>query len=201
MRIPWSQSPFSQCHSSSSLPIRRDPNPIDISKKFKGQIKLFVIQHQKQYVQYKEIRHLYHLHTNWDWFLHSILFLTIWINRTSYIWFILHSTVEWVIPNGFILQPTIDCTWTPVPLCDGDISLTSLAIKHFDARSSAMINWCRMYLKIISIYDLLIYNSTDIHPEYLSGTLPLSRSSKITWPLFPRLPKAYWSLWTQFIRL
>jgi hypothetical protein len=91
-------------------------------------------------------------------------------------------------PKGLILQPAIGCTWTPVPLCEGDIPLNLLPIQHYDSHGSSIINNYCMFLHLISIYDLLIYNSTSIHPEYFDGILPLSQSSKITWPPIPRPP-------------
>ena len=62
-----------------------------------------------------------------------------------------------------------------------------------------MLNRCRMYLQLISLYDLLIYNTTEIHPAYLTGHIPTSRRSPMLWPNLPRPPKQYWSLWLSFL--
>ena len=55
-------------------------------------------------------------------------------------------------PKGLILQSAIGCTWTPAPLCEGDIPLNLLAIQHYDSHGSSIINRCRMFLHLISIY-------------------------------------------------
>jgi hypothetical protein len=94
-------------------------------------------------------------------------------------------------PKGLILQPSSNTTWTPTQLHDCDITLNSLAIRHYDTRESAIINHCRMHLHLISTYDMLIFQSKTIHPEYLIGIHPISRTSHITWPPFPCPPKNY----------
>jgi len=38
-----------------------------------------------------------------------------------------------------------------------------------------------------------------INPAYLVGERPLSRSSTIIWPSYPRPPKRYWGLWRHFL--
>jgi hypothetical protein len=45
-----------------------------------------------------------------------------------------------------------------------------------------------MYLHLISVYDLLIYKSSNIHPEYLEGNRPSSCLSHIIWPPLPCPP-------------
>jgi hypothetical protein len=69
-----------------------------------------------------------------------------------------------------------------------------LAISKYDKRGSSMINRCRLYLQVISIFDLLIFGKSDVHPLYLEGEIPPSRTSLILWPQHPRPPKHFWKL-------
>ena len=44
------------------------------------------------------------------------------------------------------------------------------------------------------------FGTSSIHPAYLTGERPLSRSSTIIWPPYLRPPKRKWGLWGQFLR-
>jgi hypothetical protein len=76
----------------------------------------------------------------------------------------------------------MDVTWIPVPLGQGDISLMEIATFVYNSKGSVMINYCRTYLNIISIYDLLLLDQVEIHPDYMKGIRPPSRVSYIIWP-------------------
>jgi len=64
---------------------------------------------------------------------------------------------------------------------------------------SKMINRCRLFLQIISVYDLLIYKTNRLHPAYIKGEIPISQNSTIAWPAYTRPPKNYWKIWHSFI--
>jgi len=63
-----------------------------------------------------------------------------------------------------------------------------------------MINRCRLFLQILSLADMLLYDSQTIHQSYRQGERPPSRQSNIYWPPFDNPPKHYWKLWSHFIR-
>jgi hypothetical protein len=102
-------------------------------------------------------------------------------------------------PQGLILQPVNDIMWQPIPFSPQDISIMELAISKYDAAHSNIINRCRIYLQIIFIYDLLLYGTSQIHPSYIEGTIPISRISLITWPSLPKPPPCYWKIWKNFL--
>jgi hypothetical protein len=52
---------------------------------------------------------------------------------------------------------------------------------------------------VISLYDLLLYDLTDVHPSFKQGERPPSRQPTFYWPDFPRPPKHYWQLWYHFL--
>jgi len=91
-------------------------------------------------------------------------------------------------------------TWTPNPLTPEDIPIMELAVEHYNKKGSSMINCCRVYLQVISIFDLLLFEKNEIHPAYLVGLQPDSCTSTILWPPLPRPPKRYWGLWGSFLR-
>jgi hypothetical protein len=88
-------------------------------------------------------------------------------------------------PAGIILKPSINSIWIPHPLASGETPLLDIAFRHFDCAQTAMINRCRIFLQVISTFDLLIFGTDSIHPAYLEGQLPNSRKSTITWPIIP----------------
>jgi len=92
-------------------------------------------------------------------------------------------------PQGIILQSAEGITWIPHPICFHDKALMDIAVNHYNKKGSACINRCRQFLQVISVLDLLIPYTTVIHPSYIEGYPPLSRTSYITWPPIPRPPK------------
>jgi hypothetical protein len=62
-----------------------------------------------------------------------------------------------------------------------------------------MINCCRLFLQIISLADMLLYDLQNIHPSYRQGEQPPSRQSTVYWLTFDNPPKHYWKLWSHFI--
>jgi hypothetical protein len=77
------------------------------------------------------------------------------------------------------MHPASQITWTPDPLSRVDISLMELAIVNCDKRGSLMLNRCSMYIQVISVLDLLIFGKSEIHPLYMEGEIPPSRTSII----------------------
>jgi hypothetical protein len=53
-----------------------------------------------------------------------------------------------------------------------------IAMKLYDTRGSNMMNKCRIYLKIISLFNLLLFDTDTIHPSYLQGKTFPSRISQ-----------------------
>jgi hypothetical protein len=74
-----------------------------------------------------------------------------------------------------------------------------IAVHHYNNHESTMINRCRLYLQVFSIYDIISYDGLSIHPNILAGERPPSRSSNKFWVEFRRPPKKYISLWKTFL--
>ncbi len=92
-------------------------------------------------------------------------------------------------PNNIQLHAATNITWTPAPLGVGDSALMETATQHYQRKGSMMINRCRLYLQIFSIYDIITYNGKAIHPEIMRGECITSRTSTIFWVEFPKPPK------------
>jgi len=73
-----------------------------------------------------------------------------------------------------------------------------IATNTYDSQGS---DQCRIYLQVISLGDLLLHDTTTIHPSYLMGERPPSRKSSLLWPTPDRPPKHYWKLWGAFLKL
>ncbi len=65
--------------------------------------------------------------------------------------------------------------------------------------SAYKINRCRIYLQVITIYDLLTHNTKRIHPEIKRGERVQSRKSVILWLDIPKPPRSYWILWRNLL--
>ncbi len=102
-------------------------------------------------------------------------------------------------PYGIQLRPADGITWLPTPLKSTDPSLMEIAVRMYNKKGSAIINRCRIYLQLVSLYDLLLFHKVAFHPDYIQGECPRSRSSPILWPPYPRPPKRYWNLWGHFL--
>ncbi len=63
-----------------------------------------------------------------------------------------------------------------------------------------MINCYHIYLQVITLYDLILYDVSAIHPEIEQALRVKSRQRAIFWVNFPNPPKKYQSLWKTFIK-
>jgi hypothetical protein len=102
-------------------------------------------------------------------------------------------------PNGLILSPADGEMWIPQPQGHQDIPIMELVARYYSKKETNMLNRYRLYLQVISIYDLITYKGDAIHPAYTKGNRPLSRISTIYWVDFPKPPKKYRILWQNFL--
>jgi hypothetical protein len=103
-------------------------------------------------------------------------------------------------PFDVFLRPAKDITWIPQPLGTNDIALMEIVTSKYDKKGSLMINRCRLYLRIISLYELLLFDCPKIHESYREGTRPPSTDPTFLWPEIPYPPKKYWQLWSHFLK-
>jgi len=103
-------------------------------------------------------------------------------------------------PFGIKLQADRSTVWTPAPVLTNAIFIMDIATKYYNKKGSNMINRCRLFLQILSLADMLMYDLQTIHPSYRHGERPPSCQSNIYWPSFDNPPKHYWKLWSHFIR-
>jgi len=102
-------------------------------------------------------------------------------------------------PFGLVLRPSKSSTWIPTPAASNDQSLMEIIVNAYNSSLSYMINRCQMYLNIVSLYDLLLFDKTEVHQSFIYGQKPPSRVSSLYWPDFPYPPRHYWIIWQQFI--
>jgi hypothetical protein len=104
-------------------------------------------------------------------------------------------------PNDVFLQSSSDATWVPEPLGKNDTPIMDIATSVYDNKGSLMINRCRLYLQVISLFDLLIFQTNRIHPSYVDCVRPPSHESQFLWPKVPYPPKKYWCLCGHFLKV
>lgn len=92
------------------------------------------------------------------------------------------------IENNGNLSPV--STWCPKPQGDGDFSLIEFASCIFTTTELNMINCYHIYLQVITLYDLILYDISAIHPEIEQALRVKSRQRAIFWVNFPNPPKS-----------
>jgi hypothetical protein len=102
-------------------------------------------------------------------------------------------------PHGLILKHAQNIAWTPALQGTSDFSIIEFALSVYSTKIVNKLNRVRLHLQVITFYDLLCYNGTQIHPNFLMGQRIPSRKSTLFWADFPKPPKQYISLWRDFL--
>jgi hypothetical protein len=61
------------------------------------------------------------------------------------------------------------------------------------------INRYRLYYQVVTLYDLLTYDGSQVHPNFTSGHRLKSRHSTIMWVVFNKPPKKHFEVWNTYI--
>jgi hypothetical protein len=93
---------------------------------------------------------------------------------------------NWTI--WFVTKVAAGEAWVSHSIYEGDTSLMEIATTIYNKKGSLMINRCRMYLYIISLFKLLQFSHNDIHPAFFEGHRPPSRKTKNNLALIPTPP-------------
>lgn len=101
-------------------------------------------------------------------------------------------------PFGITLRSHKNSSWVPQLQGAQDIAIMEIATKNYNNHNCTIINRCRLYLKVLTLYDLLQYDGS-IHPNIKSGKRVETRISNYFWVEFKRPPKKYFKLWSEFI--
>jgi hypothetical protein len=95
-------------------------------------------------------------------------------------------------PKGLMLQSHPSMSWIPSSQGAYDVPIMKLATNVHNSKGSAMINSCHLYLNLLSIYDLLLYQKFTIHPSFPLGEYPPSQVP-LLWPAYPKPTKTFWN--------
>ncbi len=79
------------------------------------------------------------------------------------------------------------------------MDLMSIATLHYFRNDAIIINRCRLFLQLFSIYDLVLYNKASIHPQIKRCERVTSRTPTNFWVDFKRPPKRYIKIWQHFL--
>jgi hypothetical protein len=101
--------------------------------------------------------------------------------------------------NGLLLQSADKIAWTPQLQGNSDHAIMDIAMKVYFKKMSSKINRCRLYLQVITLYDIVTYDGVQIHPNILMGIRPPSRQTIHHWVNFPKPPKKDMILWQEFV--
>lgn len=92
-------------------------------------------------------------------------------------------------PNNILIKGHHSAERTPELQGPYNVEIMEVATQFFNSTESIQINCCRLYLKVITIYDLYTYSGKEIHPDLKSGCKTCSRKSAIKWMKRTRPPK------------
>jgi len=97
---------------------------------------------------------------------------------------------------GFTLE--VENAWRPSLSCQHDIAIMDAAMQYnFTAQQLKQINFCRMYLQVIMLSDIVDASGTRILSSAFHGTIDVTRSSKLHWPAW-QCPNS-WTSWKQLL--
>jgi hypothetical protein len=72
----------------------------------------------------------------------------------------------------------------------------AFALQHYKPKELAMINQCRMFLKVITLADITTANGKSLHPWSYKGIQRQPHLHRYHWPRQPKkLSEAHWQLW------
>jgi hypothetical protein len=104
-------------------------------------------------------------------------------------------------PFGLFLQPDTTTYWLPKLQGLNDIAIMEDVRTFYNMEDSIKINRCRLYFQVITLYDLITYDGTQIHPDYTSNNRVQSRKSLIHWVDFNKPSKKNFTLWNEYISM
>jgi hypothetical protein len=97
---------------------------------------------------------------------------------------------------GFTLL--VENAWRPSLSCQHDIAIMDAAVQYnFTAQQLKQINFCRMYLQVIMLSDIVDASGTRILSSVFHGTIDVTHSSKLHWPAW-QCPTS-WTSWKQLL--
>jgi len=197
----WVKPKFSPYYSPWLPILRGDWHSINISKEHKGKAKLFFLHNirDESIIKWKFDISIIYTQLEIGSFQQFFSLRVKLYGHLPTITYCVQLLYE-LEPKGINLVPASGMTWLPQQLLSFDCPITEIAVTAYNKKGSKMINRCRMFLQVISVLDLLLYNTKNIHPAYIQGELPPSRIPFLLWPIIPRPPKKYWKLWTSFLR-
>jgi hypothetical protein len=90
--------------------------------------------------------------------------------------------------------------WTPQPQDPADLSIMEYATGKYDTHEIILLNRYHLYLQVISLYDIMLSNLSEIHPDIQKGECITTRESNIFWVNFPKPPKKAKQIWLHFLQ-
>ncbi len=72
-------------------------------------------------------------------------------------------------PFGLLLKPNTESYWLPTLQGYGDIAIMEDVQRFYDRESCIKLNRCHLYFQVVTLYDLIVYDGSQVHPEYYSG--------------------------------
>jgi hypothetical protein len=111
-------------------------------------------------------------------------------------------TSIWKLCHRSKITITVKHHWTPALLHTNDVMLMDYFIMNkYKPKELALLNKCRVYLKVISLADITSADGEQIMPSYKLGLLSQDRKSTLNWPTQQRPGRESWKLWQNALQL
>jgi hypothetical protein len=74
-----------------------------------------------------------------------------------------------------------------------------LVCRHYNNKDGDKINRYRLYLQVISLYDIVQFDGKQLNPEIKQGGCVSSHQFTVHWVVFPKPPNRDSALWVSFL--
>ncbi len=88
--------------------------------------------------------------------------------------------------NGLSLTPAEDITWTSQLQRRDDFALMDFISSKYSKPLATQLNRYHLYLQLITFYNTITYDGTQIHPNIINGQPIKSRLSLLYWVQFTK---------------
>ena len=102
---------------------------------------------------------------------------------------------------GLRVQSADKSHWVPPLQTEHDKYIMDLVTSSFSKKNSIKINYCRRFLQVTTLSDLLLHDGSRLHPDVVRCQPIAGRKARYHWPVLPALPRSCVKVWKRFLSL
>lgn len=102
---------------------------------------------------------------------------------------------------GVTLKSAVGSHWLP-PLQTQNVRyIMELVVASFSKKNSIKINYCRPYLQVMTLSDLMLHDGSRLHPDVIRCKPIAGRNARYNWPVLPAPTRCCVKAWKRFLGL